>query len=478
MLIKKILKTLPLTHSPKPYGKLKYLAGAAVHELPRCGKVLAVDAYNRSGELLYRFFSDRKNYITWIERPFESFQEAGWTKRIPVKGPYCNYEEIEASKETLALVRENLHIADSWCSGSSSLAHCIGNFVSNLNWEKRRRAEERKYQLMKKHFSMFPAYPKDVAKFCENHAFAESVLYVSKLEKGKRQAVCRHCGKSFKVGREIKPGGSGVCPKCGIPVNYRAAWAKSEITHKAKICVAHKVEGQLLLRYTDVRRTIYPDRKKPDYTFSDGFYTLFLTENGRQKEYAYAWCQAPYQGYAWRRLPNGTENLNPTFVYTPNLRVVFGEKYYHVDLQAALADLRRPVSFRLLLDNLKNIPQAEYLVKAGLPILAASVLPDCKAKSLLERAGLGKEYLPAMRESQASFQEIRVVARQNNPRPEELRQLCALRLDGESMGLLEEIVRFCPLSRALRYVQAQWQQPPGSSDAASCTISLRFTVTI
>ncbi|WP_160644296.1 MULTISPECIES: PcfJ domain-containing protein [unclassified Neglectibacter] len=245
-----------------------------------------------------------------------------------------------------------------------------------------------------------------------------------------------------------------------IEINGDAPSEEEMAKAPEKICVAHKVEGQLLLRYTDVERTIYPDRKKPDYTFSDAFYTLFLTENGRQKEYAYAWCQAPYQGYDWRRLPNGTKKLNPTFVYTPNLREVFGEKYYHVDLQVALAGLRRPVPFRRLLDNLKNIPQAEYLVKAGLPILASSVLPDCRAKSLLELTGLGKEYLPAMRESQASFQEIRVVARQNNPRPEELRQLCALRLDGESLRLLEATAQYNTLGRTLAYVQAQWQQAP------------------
>lgn len=107
-----------------------------------------------------------------------------------------------------------------------------------------------------------------------------------------------------------------------------------------------------------------------------------------------------------------------------------------------------------------NFSQAEYLVKAGLPVLASSVLPDSKAKSLLELTGLGKEYLPAMRESQASFQEIRVVARQNNPRPEELRQLCALRLDGRSLRLLEATSQYNTLGRTLAYVQAQWQQAP------------------
>ena len=147
-------------------------------------------------------------------------------------------------------------------------------------------------------------------------------------------------------------------------------------------------------------------------------------------------------------------------MYTPNLHQVFGEKYYNVDLQDALTGLSQPIAFRRLLDNLKNIPQAEYLVKAGLPVFASSILPDGKAKSLRELTGLGKEFLPVMRECQASFREIRVVALQDNPKPEELRQLCDLRLDGVSMGLLEEIAHFSPLGRALRYVQAQWQQAP------------------
>lgn len=125
--------------------------------------------------------------------------------------------------------------------------------------------------------------------------------------------------------------------KCGWPVNHRAQWVKAEVTHKAKICIACKVEGQLLLRYTDVERRVYPDDKKPDYHFSDDFKILFLVHRGKATEYAYAWCQAPYQGYDWRRLRNGTECFDESYVYTPNLREVFGEKYYNVNLQAGLS---------------------------------------------------------------------------------------------------------------------------------------------
>ena len=221
MLIKKILEALPLTPGPKPPKNVELTAGAAVHELPRCGEVLAVDVYNRKGEPLYRFFSDGHGYITQVVRAFSAFNQV-------------------------------LEDGRNWGGDLHKTGSAIRDFICHVNQERRWRAEDNRRALMKRHFDLFPDYPKDLAAFCEENVFHESVLYVSKLEKNKRRAVCRHCGKSFKVGREVKPGGSGACPKCGWPVTYRADWVKAKVTHKAKICIACKVEGQLLLRYTDV----------------------------------------------------------------------------------------------------------------------------------------------------------------------------------------------------------------------------------
>ena len=55
MLIKKLLENLPLSPTPKPPKKVEFTAGAAVHDLLRCGEVLAVDVYNRKLELLFRW---------------------------------------------------------------------------------------------------------------------------------------------------------------------------------------------------------------------------------------------------------------------------------------------------------------------------------------------------------------------------------------------------------------------------------------
>lgn len=460
MLVKKILEALPLTPGPKPPKKVEFSAGAAVHELARCGFVLAVDVYNRKGEPLYRFFSDGHGYITQVLQAFSDFNP-GWTERTPAGGGiWGSPDDIAVSAESLAAVDKVLKNVRNWGGELNKTGSAIRDFICHVNQERRWRAEDNRQALMERHFGMFPDCPAGLAAFCEEKVFHESVLYVSKLEKGKRWAVCRHCGKSFNVARDVKPGCSGVCPKCGWPVNIRADWVKAEVTHKAKICIAYKVEGHLLLRYADVERTIYPDHKKPEYRFYDYFKTLFLVSKGKGIEYAYAWCQAPYQGYDWRRLRNGSECLGESYVYTPNLREVFGEKYYNMDLQAGLAGLHRPISFRRLLDNLKNIPQAEYLMKAGLPMLAAANLPDSEAKNLRSLTGLGKQFLPVMRECQASFREAQTVASQKNPRPEDLRQLCALNLGYESLQLLEELVNYSPLGRILRYVEAQRDLSP------------------
>ncbi|NBK80664.1 hypothetical protein D5272_19550, partial [bacterium D16-76] len=270
----------------------------------------------------------------------------GWTKRNPTESHiYSLPDDIAANPASIAAVEEVLGRVADWRGDNSKIGCAIQMFIYRVNQERRDRARERTRALQKAHFAMFPEYPADLAAFCEDRVFQSSVLYVSKLKKtlangqvsGERRAVCRHCGKSFQVGREVKPGGSGICPKCGHPVIYRAGWLEKEVTHKVKICIAYKVDGQLLLRYVDVERIIYPDRKEPQYRFSDCFKTLFLTVNGKPTEYAYAWCQAPYCGYDWRRLRNSSECLGESYVYTPNLRDVFGPKYYNVDLQASLS---------------------------------------------------------------------------------------------------------------------------------------------
>lgn len=45
MLIKKELQDLPLSPGPDPTKRVPLTAGAAVHRLPKCGDILALDVH-------------------------------------------------------------------------------------------------------------------------------------------------------------------------------------------------------------------------------------------------------------------------------------------------------------------------------------------------------------------------------------------------------------------------------------------------
>lgn len=229
------------------------------------------------------------------------------------------------------------------------------------------------------------------------------------------------------------------------------------ITGKAKICVAQKVDGQLLLRYVNVIRTITADDVKPDYEFSDYFLNIFPSGTLNGKCYAYYWRKWPYYMRGWKRLHNGAECFGATYVYSENLHEVFGESYGNVDLQVGLEGLCRPIYFLRLLQNLRVAPQAEYLFKAGLPLLAAdSELPCKNTNNFAELLGLSKQYLTILRETQATAMEIEVIAAAGRWVPEgTVRQLCSLNLDWDSLYTLRGLIRYNSLGRILRYLAKQ-----------------------
>lgn len=126
-------------------------------------------------------------------------------------------------------------------------------------------------------------------------------------------------------------------------------------------------------------------------------------------------------------------------------------------LKEQMNNLRRPIHVRGLLDNLKNLPQAEYLLKMGLPQLAAGYI-DKNRRSFEDVVGVSRQYLPILRETQANHREIGVLAAY--PRwvePDTVRRLVSLDLDNETMTPLMDIVKDVPLGRALRYLEKQKQ---------------------
>lgn len=374
MLVKKELATIPLLKPRKYTGRV---LEAALFELPRSGEILVAD-YFKDGQLTARFFSDGTGYQTVFEWPAVS-----WTQAKP-EGYYWGNSNTCTEKAN-KLVKEFLNQN---CSNADNAINC---FIEGINREKRWKRQDRLYERMEQHMAMFPVLPEGFEQYCEDHLFDHSYLFFSKLGKnGRRQGKCGSCGKSFRVKKDIKHNGTGVCPCCGKPVTYKGIWYKADLQESRKICVCYKVDGQLLIRWVNAIRSYkYPDCKRK-YTFEDAALNLHMNTKNGQKLYGYVYQRRPY-GYEKEWLIRRNEPcVAASFVYTENLHDVFGKNYYNVDLKAGLENQKNPISFHLLLNALRDSPVAEYLFKMGMVTLAVDWKRVCKELENDERPSFSR----------------------------------------------------------------------------------------
>lgn len=350
---KKELLTIPLLKTVK--GEKKEVLVAEVFELPRSGRILVADYYCGK-KLRARFFTDGVNYKSVYQWPAEHWHESH-------PQDYCH--SYESTPKTDALVFSFLKEKN-----RGNAFWQIYYFVQDKNYERRQKMWDSRWERMKEHFAMFPDLPADLEEYCENHIFNSSYVFFTKLDKnGRRQGRCGHCGKSFRVKRDTKHNTEGVCPRCGCQVTYKGDWYKSAITDVQKLAVCHKVDGQLLIRWTEVVRSFcYPEYKR-GYRFEDTYRNLHLKAKSGQRLYGYAYKKAPYAYDKDWHIQNDTPCTADSFVYTTNLHEVFGERFYNVDLME-LQSLQKPICFHWLLNNLRDIPAAEYMFKAGMFNLA------------------------------------------------------------------------------------------------------------
>ena len=456
MLIKKELQAYPLIPFPK-IKRGKYYRGAhtyavavAVVTLPRCGEVFIADVYKwERKEPVLRFVSDKKNYLV-ARHPIEDASQ--WHTRNPRELITCI--SVSEAKGDAKIAADFLDYRWSY----PTVMNSIIDYVQNYGHRKRWAAADAKEALMKKHFAMYPALPEDLGEYCDRNVFDAHYLFISKIQPhGKRDGRCSHCGRKFRVAKEIKHNEKGVCPKCGVDVIYKAMWIRSEIKEKANICIANNVEEQLLLRWVEVERTYaYPKYEKV-HGFSPYAYNLYLKG---ERIYLYKLhCGYYGGGWYWWRGKIGDQCHDDAYIYADNLREVFGENYYNVDLQKGLSGKGKKVEFNSLLNHLKNEPVAEYLFKMGLPKLASElhkfryVPDDTNFKDLF---GIGKEYIPMLREMTVSLREVQIIRAANCwVTPEMLRRWRSLKLDSWRDSDVKQILKRVSFTRFLNYLSKQ-----------------------
>lgn len=239
--------------------------------------------------------------------------------------------------------------------------------------------------------------------------------------------------------------------------NLQGYMDSGEIKEKTKICIAANVDKQLLLRWVDVVRTYEYPKYERKYNFVTYAYNLYLKG---EKIYLYKLRSGFYSyGYYWWRGKLGDQCYDEAYIYANNLREVFGESYYNVDLQKGLSGRHKELEFSELLNNLKHEPVAEYLFKMGLPRLASELhkfryVPD--DTNFVDLFGVGKEYIPMFREMNVTLREVQIIkAAKCWVNQEMLLRWRALKLEYWTDSIVKEILRRVSFTRFLNYMHKQ-----------------------
>ena len=430
-------------------GKHEFALAVAIMTLPQSGKVFIADMFHWIDKKpVLRFVSDGKNYLC-AECPIT---EWGKFKPDSCFDIYSVDEDPDARSVTVSFLFPKGYPYHSTALG------VISEWISRSNAERRYEAENRKDALRRSHFAMYPDYPADLEDYCDTQVFDRWYIFFSKLQKhGKRDGHCTCCGKHFRLPRETKHNQEGVCPRCGAQVTFKSEWNKGVISDTSSICIANNVDDQLLLRWVNVDRSYVFPYSKRTYRFSTYAYNLYLKGG---KIYFYKWTCTPYSyGNYWYRGKLGSQGYDSTHIYTNNLREVFGDRYYNVDLQKGLDGKRSVLSFCQLLNNLKNIPATEYIFKAGLPRLASELdkfryIPDdAKFEDIY---GLPRNYIPILRLLDASYNEVKLIKAAGRWVSEEtIQKYRALKMEGWRTGELIDAVKDASFERIINYLTKQ-----------------------
>lgn len=463
MLIKKELMPIPLLPvpnlKPKGTGAKDYLVAVDVLDLPRSGSVLIADLYRgKDKSFAARFLSDGNIYYTCLQWPPTS-----WTKCNPAVSYWYNVQ-CASTASALETTKQFFGKKERDSYRTNGALAVIDAFISEKVTEKTQREEDNRAALQKAHFEMFPALPTDIEEFCEDQVFDHTYIFFDKLTKtGRRYGRCGHCGKKYQIPKGTKQNEETECPKCGKAAQYKATWCSGGTEDKAKICIAENVDDQLLLRWANVRRQFSGENFKVSYQFEDYAYNLYLTDKkGRQTIYAYEYKTIPYYyGKVWKRWANGTQNFSTAFIYSNNLDTVFGEKYYNVNLKQGLTNIRQPLCFTSLLNNLKKHPEAEYLFKLNMPLLAAeagviSQLKKGRKPGFSEVLGVSKQLLPLYRDMGVTYSEHRMIQSYGGwVSPEELADYRKLKLTLNDLSEVREMLQMMSLGKFVRYFGKQ-----------------------
>jgi len=468
MLYKEELKKVPLCTIPQAVKKeLKgkdLIAGAEVAKLQHSGSILVIDYYNiDKKELQLRFFCDKENFVLYD--PIKDKWHKGYVTnflldRLDSNDAFYLEKELNLCKKFLKTDACSCYVDRKQYYGTyaTGIVGVADHFIKEQKNEQKYRSADNAEALFFERQSWFPEITQDIKDFCNQKAFKEAYLFYSKLDKKhKRKCTCSKCGKQFTISHNPKHKSLGECPNCSAQAVWFAEQYQYGIEDETRLCTAYRHEGQLILRWHNVTRKFW--NLKPQLRFKNDAYTFYVNKKGKVQPVTYIYMQLGYyRGVNWTNARNNQTCYHPAYVYTGNLYEVFGEKFCNVDLVKVLENQQHKINFIKLLDNLKSLPQTEYMCKLGLVTLAAKLDESDygEGKTFSDILGITKQYLPMYKNLDISEDEHRFIKDIPEFVSEELfREFRNYEIDTSKYDSVKDCLKYQTLSTLLNYISKQ-----------------------
>ena len=332
-------------------------------------------------------------------------------------------------------------------------------FTYNKLSEQRYRARDAKEARITRHVALAPEVTKEIHLYCKEQLFPKYVFFDKLSGKGKRRGTCSNCGKTYNLVCNVRHKSEYTCPKCGVTAFL---WAKHHITtakNNTLLTVCDKIDEQLLIATYEIKMWYEHDMKPRCQEYLE--HVRINPKDERKDLYTYKWRYVQYFGWGW-----GEDKYNSlpkeSVVYPCNLREVFGNKYCGADLQETFENCNQltspEVNFINLLENLKTIPQAEYIVKHGLVKIASQMKKEnfSDGKSLESVLGISKQLIPLYQKYNLSLEEHEIVRAVIGKVDEtDINQIRKIAPGQEEVDLILELLREITLKKLLNYIVKQ-----------------------
>ena len=405
MLYKKELLTIEI---PKPlkipksfitsnkfYGEVH--SGTAVcANLPRCGEVLCIDIFDVKKEHKLRFFTDRDNYIIY------DVKEQKWKKRKISQDTYTSLPCYSTDK-SVDMVSTFLYTRR---YTNATLISLADEFVSEKQREQRWIAAEKRELRIEQDMDLFETLPEGIDDFVYDTVFPNHII-VGKINGKKRPARCARCGRRFTINREYKHRDEYVCPKCGrTSTLYEARYINECKYIKApNVVFAAQKEGDAIL-YRWFKTTLCINKDGTEEIIYDDDEREVIRGNKVKTYYFknFGW----YSGAKWRESKYGRYD-NMAYIFPGGLEAAFPEPVNNIYIpELVKKSSGKIMKLPTLVENLRQYPQTEYLVKLGLIRFASEfdVCGNIEGTDWGSVIGINKSYLPLLKKYDVSGCEL------------------------------------------------------------------------